>query len=459
MEISKKAGGPAPRDTIEVEPAGTPGVIEETTANRSQQRRVYLASLIGSVVEFYDFAIYGTAASLVFGTVFFASSSPAVGLIASLATFATGYVARPLGGIIFGHFGDRVGRKSVLLVTLFLMGASTVLVGILPTAAQVGTLAPVLLVTLRLIQGLAVGGEWGGAVLMSVETGSQKSRGFFGSATGVGSSLGVLLASASFAALGGLEEDQFLAWGWRLPFLASVLLIAVGAYIRLNVDESPVFAAARERKADDARPASAPLLALLREQPGRLLLAIGVYCGPVMAQSIVKVFLISWGVSHAGVSRQLMLNSLTFAVAGMAVAVPLFAVLSDRIGRRAVYVPASILFGLFAFLMFPMVGTGSTVMVVLAFVISMSILEAAALGPVGALLSELFPTRSRYTGTSLAYQFAALIGGGIGPLIAAVFVAPGGPGAIGVSTMIAVFCGLSALCTALLGDTRKVSLN
>lgn len=201
----------------------------ESGPSARNQRRAYLASLIGSVVEFYDFAIYGTAASLVFGSIFFSGMSPAAGVIASLATFAAGYLARPLGGVVFGHFGDRTGRKSVLMITLVLMGVSTMLIGLLPTTAQIGSLAPVLLVTLRLIQGLAVGGEWGGAVLMSVETGPQKSRGLFGSATGVGAALGALLATASFAVLGLLNEDQFMTWGWRIPFLASVVLIAIGA--------------------------------------------------------------------------------------------------------------------------------------------------------------------------------------------------------------------------------------
>jgi MFS family permease len=431
---------------------------EEAGTARRRQRRVYFASLIGSVVEFYDFAIYGTAASLVFGTVFFSDASPAAGVIASLATFATGYLARPVGGILFGHYGDRIGRKSVLLITLFLMGASTMLIGLLPTTAQIGTLAPVLLVTLRLIQGLAVGGEWGGAVLMSVETGRQNARGLFGSATGVGAALGVLLATASFAALGALDSEQFLSWGWRLPFLASVVLIGVGAYVRLNIDESPVFAATTEkRRGSGARSTPAPLITLLRNIPGRLVLAVCVYIGPVMAQSIVKIFVVSWGVTH-GASRQLMLNSLTVAMAVMVVGVPLFAALSDKIGRRTVYIPATILFGLFSFLIFPMVDTGSTVLVFLAFFISMGVIESACLGPVGAILSEVFPTSSRYTGASLAYQVSGMIGGGFGPLVAAVLATSAGLGVITVSGLIALFCAVSAICTALLGDTRKVDL-
>jgi MFS family permease len=219
-----------------------------------------------------------------------------------------------------------------------------------------------------------------------------------------------------------------------------------------------VFAAERARRGRERAVTPLPIIDLLRTSPRRVLLAMGVYIGPVMAQSIVKVFLISWGATQAGVPRQTLLNALTLSVAGMAVMVPIFAALSDRIGRRTVYVPASILFGVFGFLMFPMVDSGSLVLIVAAFFITMSILEAAALGPVGAILSELFPTASRYTGASVAYQFAAVIGGGFGPLLASIFVVEGGPGVIAVSVMIAVFCLLSAICTTVLGDTRKVNL-
>ncbi|PBC39381.1 MFS transporter [Rhodococcus sp. ACS1] len=447
-----------PRSAMATESAAARSALESGPSARNQ-RRAYLASLIGSVVEFYDFAIYGTAASLVFGSIFFSGMSPAAGVIASLATFAAGYLARPLGGVVFGHFGDRTGRKSVLMITLVLMGVSTMLIGLLPTTAQIGSLAPVLLVTLRLIQGLAVGGEWGGAVLMSVETGPQKSRGLFGSATGVGAALGALLATASFAVLGLLNEDQFMTWGWRIPFLASVVLIAVGAYIRMNVQESPVFeASVDERENETKTRKQAPFVHLIRNHPGRLVLALCVYVGPVMAQSIVKIFVVSWGTTHTDASRGLMLNALTVSLAVMVVGVPLFAALSDKVGRRVVYVPAAILFGIFSFLIFPMIGSGSAALVFLAFFISMGVIESACLGPVGAILSEVFPTESRYTGTSLAYQLSSMIGGGFGPLVAAALATTLDLGVIAVSLMIAVFCAISAGSTMMLGDTRKANL-
>ncbi|MYW96196.1 MHS family MFS transporter [Amycolatopsis rubida] len=425
---------------------------------RRQARRIYAASFIGTTVEFYDFIAFGTAASLVFGKVFFASTSPVVGTIASFATLAIGYAARPLGGIIGGHFGDKVGRKSVLIWTMALMGTSTFLIGLLPSSGQIGSLAPILLVVLRLVQGLAVGGEWGGAVLMSVEHAKESNRGFFGSATGVGSGCGVLLAYTAFGALGGLGEDQFLKWGWRLPFLASGVLIAIGLYIRLRVEESPVFQAERGRSEAARTPARSPLLAVVRERPVRLLIGIGVYAGPFMAQAIITTFLISYATTKFGLPRQVLLDGLIVSLAGMLVTVPLFAWLSDKIGRRTVYIPATLLFGAFAFAAFPMVGTGSPLAITAVFVISMTFLNGATVGIVGSLLSELFPTRYRYTGASVSYQFAGLIGGGIGPLVASV-LAETGAGVTAVSLMIAVFCVVSAVCAGVLGDTRKVDLH
>jgi MFS family permease len=433
-------------------------VVRRNPDDRGRQgRRAYLASFVGTTVEFYDFIIYGTAASLVFGQVFFASASPTVGTIASFATLAIGYAARPIGGIVGGHFGDRIGRKTVLIWTMALMGASTFLIGCLPSSTSIGSTAPILLVILRLLQGLAVGAEWGGAVLMSVEHGTEKSRGFFGSATGAGSACGVLLAYASFGALGGLSEDQFVNWGWRLPFLASVILIALGLYIRLNIEESPVFAAGRARSGSTAGSTRAPLIALFRERPLRLLLGIGVYAGPFMAQAIVTTFLISYATVSHGVPRQVLLTGLIISLAGMVFTAPFFAWLSDRVGRRTIYVPGALLFGAFSFFVFPMVGSGSTVLVVLAFVISMTLLNASTVGVVGSLLSELFPTQFRYTGASIAYQVAGVIGGGIGPLLASI-LAETSAGVLGISVMIALFCLISAICTVVLGDTRKVDL-
>ncbi|MBV6759806.1 MFS transporter [Rhodococcus opacus] len=421
-----------------------------------QRRRVYVASAIGSTIEYYDFLIYATAASLVFAPVFFAGSSPAVALIASFGTLAVGYLARPLGGIIFGYFGDRIGRKSSLIWTLSIMGVATVSIGLLPTPEKIGVLAPILLVLLRLVQGIAVGGEWGGAVLMAVEHANAKSRGFYGSATQMGASAGLLLSFAAFAALGGLSEDQFLSWGWRLPFLVTVVLVGIGMYIRLGVRESPVLLAEKKRTAEEPR--RAPLFALLKDRPGRVLLGICVYAGPFMAYAVATSLLVTYAHKDFGIPRQTLLNAMMIGTAGMLLTVPLFAWLSDRYGRRPVYLTAALLTAVHAFAMFPLVTSGRFPLILLSYVISMTVLNAAANGPVPALLAELFPTASRYTGVSLCYQFAGMIGGGVGPLLAATFIAPGGPGSIAVSVMISALCIVAALSVRALGETRTVDL-
>ncbi|TQM32575.1 MFS transporter [Nocardia bhagyanarayanae] len=442
-----------PTDHQPVDPVATAPVGE----NGARQRgRVYFASAVGSAIEYYDFLIYATAASLVFGPVFFAGASPAVGVIASFGTLAIGYVARPLGGIVFGYFGDRVGRKSTLIWTLTLMGVATAAIGVVPTPDRIGVLAPCLLVAFRIVQGIAVGGEWAGAVLMSVEHARTESRGLFGSATQTGSAVGLLLSFAAYAALGGLSEEQFLSWGWRLPFLATIVLLGIGMYVRLSIVESPVMLAQQRSAAGKGGPA--PLVALLRRRPLRVLLGIGVYAGPFMAYATATSFLVTYATTRYGVPRHLMLNALMIATAGMLVTIPLFAALSDRVGRRPVYITATLFTVVHAFTVVPLVTSGSFPLVLAAYVIGLTLLNAAVLGPVGALLAELFPTSSRYTGVSLAYQFSGVIGGGLGPLLAATFVAPGGPGILAVSAMIAAFCLVSAGCVWALGETRRADL-
>ncbi|TDP37805.1 MFS transporter [Nocardia ignorata] len=293
-----------PTGRRQTDPVPTTPTDDEPARRR---RRVYAASAIGSAIEYYDFLIYATAASLVFGPVFFAGASPAVGVIASFGTLAVGYLARPLGGIVFGYFGDRVGRKSTLIWTLTLMGLATAAIGLVPTPDRIGVLAPCLLVLFRVVQGVAVGGEWAGAVLMSVEHAKSESRGLFGSATQTGSAVGLLLSFAAYAALGGLSEEQFLSWGWRLPFLATLVLLGIGMYVRLAVVESPVMAAQRQSATTGSGPA--PLVALLRERPMRVLLGIGVYAGPFMAYATATSFLVTYATTRYGVPRHLILNA------------------------------------------------------------------------------------------------------------------------------------------------------
>ncbi|PBC39399.1 MFS transporter [Rhodococcus sp. ACS1] len=431
---------------------------EDAVGNRRQLRRVYFASLIGTTVEFYDFIVFGVAASLVFGRVFFDSTSESLGTILSFAILAIGYAARPLGGIIFGHFGDRVGRKSTLLWTMILMGLSTFLIGCLPSSAQIGVLAPILLVTLRLIQGIAVGGEWGGAVLMAVEHAPKKSRGFFGGAASLGSGAGVLLAYGAFALLNNLDDEAFLTWGWRLPFLFSVVVVAIGLYVRLRVEESPVFESVQHSSEATEKP-PIPLIEVFRERPGKVLLGIGTVSGTFMSQAIVSTFLISYAATHYGLSRSTLLTLLNVSLVIMIFTIPFFSFISDKVGRRQIFIPAAVGYAVFAFVMFPMVGSGSPLIILATFIIGMAILNSAATGTSATLLSELFPTKFRYTGAGVAYQFAGLIGGGIGPLLASIFVAPGGIGPIGVSIMLAAFCTLSAICAYRIGDNRTVDLS
>ncbi|MER5185608.1 MFS transporter [Streptomyces sp. NPDC002896] len=428
---------------------------------RTQTKRVYLASLIGTTVEFYDFIVFGVAASLVFGRVFFESASPAVGTIASFATLAIGYGARPLGGIIFGHFGDRLGRKKMLIWTMLLMGTSTFLIGFLPSSQQIGSIAPVLLVLLRLVQGIAVGGEWGGAVLMSVEHAPKKRRGLFGGAVGLGSGTGTLLAYAAFGAMNNLSDEDFLAWGWRVPFLASIVIVAVGMYVRLRVEESPVFVSEQQKKRNSQTTSSKPtipLVALFRERPGRVLLAAAVTSGPFMAQAIITTSLIAYATSEYDIPRNTLLTLLNVALVVMLATIPVFSWINDKIGRRTLYCATAVCFAVFAFFMFPMVGTGSSPMILLTFVLGMAVFNAAGTATSGTLLSELFPTAQRYTGAGVAYQLSGLIGGGVGPLFASMFLAPSGPGPIAVAGMVAGFCLLSATCTLFVGDNRKLDL-
>ncbi|OZD12576.1 MFS transporter [Rhodococcus sp. 06-156-3C] len=442
-------------NTQDAEGVTTNGAVPD----RKQLRRVYLASLVGTTVEFYDFIVFGVAASLVFGPVFFDSASPAVGTIASFAILAIGYAARPLGGIIFGHFGDKAGRKSTLMWTMGLMGASTVAIGLLPSSAQIGGWAPILLVVLRLVQGIAVGGEWGGAVMMAVEHAPAKRRGFFGGAASLGSGAGVLLAYLVFGLMSNLNDESFESWGWRVPFLLSIVVVGVGFFVRLRVEESPVFEAEQKQKSSTPSKSRIPLVQVLSEKPTTVLLGIGMCSGAFMAQAILTTTVISYATSTYEVSRSMMLSLLNVALVIMLFTIPLFSWLGDTVGRRTVYIPSVILFGVFSFAMFPLFGTGSTPVILFTFVVGMAVLNAATTANGGTLLSEQFPTKFRYTGAGVAYQFAGLIGGGIGPLLASVFIAPGGLGPIAVSVMIGFFCALSALCVFLASDRGDTFLS
>ena len=382
-----------------------------------QLRRVALSGLLGTAVEFYDFLVYGTVAALVFGDLFFPEADSSVGTIAAFGTFAAGYVARPLGGIVFGHFGDRLGRKSMMLLTMVLMGAGSFLIGCLPTYDTIGVWAPVLLVLLRVVQGIAIGGEWGGATLMVAEHAGERPRGLWTSFTQLGAPLGTVLSTAVVTLVSTLPDDEFRAWGWRVPFLLSLVLLGAGLYIRLKVAESPLFTAARREKTT----ARMPLLDVLRK-PRSVLLAACVGIGPFTAQSLMTSFMISYAVD-SGYSRSQVLTGVTVASCTALVVMPLASILSDRVGRRPVVLTGALLSAATAFPVFALADSGRPGLLILACVIGHGIAQSTMYGPLGALLTEMFGTRVRYTGASLGYQTATLLGAGFSPLIASSLLA------------------------------------
>jgi MFS family permease len=423
-------------------------------ATTTQLRRAVASSFLGSVIEYYDFLLYATASAVVFSKVFFTDLDPLAGTIASFGTFAAGYLARPLGGVVFGHFGDRLGRKRMLVLTMTLMGTVSFLIGVLPTYEQVGSWAAVLLVLLRVLQGVAVGGEWGGAVLMSAEHAKSR-RGLWASFTNAGAPFGMVLSTAALTGTGAVVgEEAFLAWGWRVPFLLSVVLLAVGLFVRLKVEETPVFAEAARTGGERGL----PLLDLLRRHPRNLLLAVAVGLAAFVAQGTLTTFLIAHGV-QAGHTRQTVLNALTLSSALAVPAIVGWSALSDRVGRRPVVLAGSVAMGVFAFALFPMADAGSALLLTAALVLGQSVIHPMMYGPLAALYSELFSTRSRYTGASLGYQLAGL-GAGLAPLLfAGIQRAAGGGATIVISLVVAGFCALTVVSIMLLGETSDRDLS
>ncbi|WP_443079496.1 MFS transporter [Streptomyces sp. NBC_01717] len=389
--------------------AAPPGM----TTGRSGLVRAFFASLTGTALEWYDFAVYSAASALVFGDLFFPSEDPLTGTLLAFSTYAVGYVSRPLGGIVFGRLGDVIGRKKVLIATLVLIGAATFVIGLLPTHSTIGAAAPIALVVLRFAQGVGVGGEWGGAVLLSSEFGDSKRRGFYASAAQVGPPAGNLLANGVLAALGVLlTEDQFLSWGWRIAFLVSGVLVGFGLWIRAKLEETPVFKA---MEAEHSRP-EAPVREVLTRQPRALAAAILARVAPDVLYALFTVFVLTYATDELDMSRGSALTAVLIGSSLQIFLIPLAGALSDRVNRRLLYGCSAVGAGVWPFVFFGMVDGDSWGLLVLGVVVAL-VLHSLMYGPQAAFVAEQFSPRLRSTGSSLAYTLAGLIGGAIAPLL------------------------------------------
>lgn len=417
-------------------------------------RRIALASCAGTTIEFYDFYIYGTAAALVFPTVFFSALGATAGALASFMTFAVAFVARPMGAIIFGHFGDRLGRKRTLIATLLLMGGSTVLVGLVPPSATIGVAAPIALVVLRIAQGLAVGGEWAGAALMAIENAPARKRGLYGIFPQLGASLALILSSGTFLVVNqfvGETSDAFMTWGWRIPFIASGLLVVLGLYVRLKVGETPMFERQSASRAERPTIKNSPLISVFWKQTRELVIAAGALSMMYAFFYVGTAFLSLYGTSALGLSRATVLSTGIIAAVFFCAATALSGIYSDRIGRRKIVLAACGLSVPWALVLFALLDTGTGTAYTLGLIGTLTI-AGISLGPSGALLPEMFATRYRYTGAGMAYALAAVIGGGLAPIFATTLVESNGSGAIG--WMLAAYGALSLLCCLVLPETR-----
>ena len=416
---------------------------------RSLRLRAVVASTVGTTVEWYDFFLYGTAAALVFPDVFFPSHTHGTGILLSFGTQSVGFAARPIGAIIFGHFGDRMGRKATLIATLMLMGIATALMSVVPSYSAIGVSAPLLLVTLRIFQGIGVGGEWGGSVLLSMEWGTQRRRGFWASWPQVGVPIGLLLSTGMIKLFGHIAGSGFNTWGWRVPFALSLVLVAIGLYVRLRVVESPAFSEVKR----ECAVVRLPVWQVIREQPLEVATSAFVRMSEQAPFYLFVTFVLSYGTDHLGLSKDSLLNDVLVAAALGLVSIPLFGHLSDRIGRRRMYGIGIVCIAAFAFPYYGLLNTKSSGLILLAVVLSL-VFHDMQYGPQAALIAESFGPATRYSGAGLGYQLASLIAGGPAPLIAAAIV-----DATNSSTWVSVYiigCAVLSMIALLLMPRREV---
>lgn len=440
--------------TTAADPAPTP------EGRKKEVRKVILSSFYGTSIEYYDFLLYTSAASLVFAPVFFSNVSPELGIILSFVTLLAGYLARPVGGIVFGHYGDRLGRKKMLLITMAMMGVATTVIGLLPTYEQAGIIGPVGLVLMRLVQGIAVGGDWGGSATISVETAENGKRGFTAAFVNMGAPTGAVFAALVLALFGLMDDDAFLSWGWRIPFLLSAVLVVIGLKIRMSMSESPLFAeiAAKE---DAKQKKEVPIVAVVKHNWRVVLLAVFGTLSAFALQGLLASYALNLGTSEGGHTRSAVLVAFAVGSVLQIGGLAFYASLSDRVGRKPVMMFGAVMGIVFAYPIFWMVAEGSTFLLYLGMIIGMSVVQAAIYGPSAAFISEMFDTKHRYTGASLGYQTASTLGGGLSPLIAATLAVTGGfalvSGYVAATFVVSLFIiRLAKEGTTLdLGETEK----
>ncbi|MBP6563834.1 MAG: MHS family MFS transporter [Neisseriaceae bacterium] len=422
---------------------------------KKMMNRVLIASLVGSAIEWFDYFLYGTVAALVFNQIFFVSESPSVGLMLAYASFGLTFFIRPFGGIIFSHIGDRVGRKKTLVITLSLMGAATAGMGLLPTYQAIGIWAPILLITLRLIQGLGIGGEWGGALLLAVEYAPKDQRGFYGSVPQMGITLGMLLGTLAMTVMSLLPTEDFMSWGWRVPFLMSALLVVFGLWVRKGIDETPSF---KKVQSSGTIP-KLPIVTTLKYHWREVLIAVGakfVETGPFY---IFSTFIVGYATTTLGYSRTATLNAVMLATLVATLLIPVMGKLSDRVGRKPLYIFGTVAMLLFAFPYFWLIQQGSVLWLTVATVLAIGIIWPPITAVLGTMFSEIFSAEVRYTGVSLGYQIGAALAGGTAPLVAVALLLAFDNSYVPVALYIVFMATVSLIAISVIKDRKNTDLD